>query len=205
MPDRMQVTCRECGMRCSVSDESVRDGCPPRPCTLCGAELPLLGASVPEPREPLDTLRLDASSLATLVRLGETASTGPREGPRTPQASIPFDVSRGGPDPLETPRPPQLSIPFELVRPAPAVRPSARAVSLPHRAVTGPSDWEKNYVARVRGKRRSWPRILLVAAVAAVLALEIAIISGRVDPWKALRKGTERLRTWHEGARGHSL
>ncbi|HEX7669518.1 MAG TPA: hypothetical protein VF395_08045 [Polyangiaceae bacterium] len=133
-------------MRCSLLDDAPAATGRRSRCSMCGAQLFPPSVDDSAPRAELDTLRLDASSLATLVRLGEAthaaAARGePGQSPRAPQMSIPFELARqravplGAPRtsqvPLGTPRvpaellgaprPQQTSIPFELVRQQPSI------------------------------------------------------------------------------------
>lgn len=187
----MQVTCGDCGKRCSVPDDTAPDATRSVVCSMCGAQLESAspeGGS--EPRGQLDTLRLDASSLATLVRLGEaTHAAASREEPsaaRSPQASIPFELARERVVPRVAARAPQASIPFDLVRQEPATRtPTPRPqASIPVELGRGRAadDWEGTFASRVRGRRRRWGLPLFVVFAAVVVMLAALIVSGRIDP-----------------------
>jgi hypothetical protein len=194
----MQVTCGDCGKRCSVPDAPEAPGDVARRyvCSMCGARL-MMGAAEggPEPRDEPDTLRLDASSLATLVRLGEaTFAATAREGtesPRASQMSIPFELARERALPLAAPRAPQASIPFELVRQEPAQGttpnpPPSSATPFAGRRESGAEDWEGTFVSRVRGSRKRWGLTLVMMAAAILIALGALIASGRIDPARLL-------------------
>jgi hypothetical protein len=154
-------------------------------CPLCGAEILAVSSPGSEPRGQLDTLRLDALSLATLVRLGESTHTGSGRDenaapPRAPMASIPFELSRARSVPLGAPRAPQPSIPFELNRESAEAKPRPSQASIPFEP--GREDWEKTFVARVKKRRYG---LILVVVVALLVAGLVA--SGLVNPMRVLK------------------
>lgn len=180
----MFVTCADCGSRCSVPERAQGEALLREVCPLCGAEI-RVSSPPSEPRGQLDTLRLDASSLATLVRLGESSqvAAGRDENsvpPRAPMASIPFELSRARSVPLGVPRAPQPSIPFELHREPTDGKSSPSHASIPFEPRL--DDWEKTFVARV--KKRRYGLILLVVVVLLVAGL---VASGLVNPIRVLK------------------
>jgi hypothetical protein len=190
----MQVTCGDCGKRCSLPDD-VPMGRHNR-CSMCGAELAGPSGDGSGPRAELDTLRLDATSLATLVRLGEATHTSATRGDpnpsfRAPQVSIPFELARQRALPLGSPRAPQASIPFELVRQEasasvreapPDALPEVSAAPRMRLGEPGAEEWEGTFVSRVRGRRKKWGLALFLLFTAILLAVGALVVSGKIDP-----------------------